>query len=342
MVWKAEPFERQAASASSFTHTSPDGDEGYPGTLTRSVTYTLTDDERARVDYEATTDKATPVNLTQHTYFNLAGDGHGRHPRPRADAQRGPLYAGRRRRSSRPASSRRVDGHAVRLPHSRPPSARASTPTHQQIKFGRGYDHNFVLDGAARRRAALAPPRVIEPTSGRTLEITTTEPGVQFYTGNFLDGTITGKGGQRRTSAAPASASRRSTIPDSPNQPNFPSTVLRPGRGVPLAHRLRVLGAEALTRAGTKLAFAAALVVGAAASAHAQPATARVVVDAARVEGRIDPRLYGQFLEFMYEGIKGGLHAELCATAASRSRRTPSASRATGSAIRTTATTTTA
>jgi hypothetical protein len=152
--------------------------------------------------------------------------------------------------------------------------------------------------------------RLHDPASGRVMEIKTTEPGLQFYSGNFLDGTITGKGGHVYKRHAGLCLETQH-YPDSPQQARLPLDGPESRRGVPLAHRLHVLGAEALTRAGTKLAFAAALVVGAAASAHAQPKAARVVVDASKVEGRIDPRLYGQFLEFMYEGVKGGLAAEL-------------------------------
>ncbi len=223
-LWKGDPFQNGQAAGVVFTRTSPDGEEGYPGTLTVRVTYTLNDRNELAVDYQATTDKPTIVNLTQHSYFNLAGQG-----------------------------SRDILGHQVQINADRYtpvdptliPSGEltpvAGTPfdfrqpvaigaridaDHPQIKVGPGYDHNWVLNrtGSGLQRAV----RVTEPSSGRTLTIATTEPGLQFYAGNFLDGSITGKQGRvykRRFGFC----LETQHFPDSPNRASFPSTVLRPG-----------------------------------------------------------------------------------------------------------------
>jgi len=224
-VWRGEPVDRGDGSASvAFTHISPDGDEGYPGTLTVRVTYTLTPADELVVEYEATTDKPTPVNITQHSYFNLAGAGTSdilQH-RLTIDADRfapvdatliptGELapVAGTPFDFRQPtAIGARIDGDD------------------QQLKNGNGYDHSWVLNrtGVGLVHAA----RVEDPSSGRTLDVSTTEPGVQFYAGNFLDGTITGKGGRvykRRFGLC----LETQHFPDSPNHPDFPSTILRPG-----------------------------------------------------------------------------------------------------------------
>jgi aldose 1-epimerase len=224
-VWRGEPVDRGDGSASvAFTHTSPDGDEGYPGALTVRVTYTLTSADEIVVEYEATTDKPTPVNLTQHSYFNLAGAGTGdilQH-RLTIDADRftpvdatliptGELapVAGTPFDFRQPtAIGARIDGDD------------------QQLKNGNGYDHNWVLNRTGGGLVHAA--RVEDPSSGRTLDVSTTEPGVQFYAGNFLDGTITGKGGRvykRRYGLC----LETQHFPDSPNHPDFPSTILRPG-----------------------------------------------------------------------------------------------------------------
>lgn len=228
VVWRAEPFERADEVGLVLSYTSPDGEEGYPGTLETRVTYTLTDDNEVVVDYHATTDAATPVNLTQHSYFNLAGDGEGDildHV-VMVDADH-----------FTPVDSTLIPTGEVRAVDGTPFDFRTPTPIgarieedDTQLRYGRGYDHNFVLnkpDGATPDSLTLAA-RVYEPTSGRVLEIRTTEPGMQFYSGNFLDGTLTGKNGavyRHRTGFA----METQHFPDSPNQPEFPSTILRPG-----------------------------------------------------------------------------------------------------------------
>lgn len=227
VLWNAEPFENETGVGLIFTRTSPDGEEGYPGTLQARVTYTLTDDNELVFEYEATTDQATPVNLTQHTYFNLAGDGAG-------DILDHVLtiYAD----AFTPVDSTLIPTGEIRPVEGTPFDFTEPTPIgarieqdDEQIRFGLGYDHNFVLsrDGAAADSLVLAV-HVYEPTSGRVMEVFTTEPGVQFYSGNFLDGSLTGKGGvvyEHRTGFC----LETQHFPDSPNQPNFPSTILEPG-----------------------------------------------------------------------------------------------------------------
>jgi aldose 1-epimerase len=222
VVWKGEPFEGKSGAGLAFLYTSPRGEEGYPGTLRARVTYTLTDADELVVDYTATTDEPTHVNLTQHSYFNLAGEGSG-------DVLGHELEVAADRYTP-------VDETLVPLGTLSPVAGTPfdfRTPAaigdrigvkDPQIERGRGYDHNFVLGPAgAWKRAA----RVRDPVSGRTLEVRTTEPGLQVYTGNLLDGTP-GKSGR---AYAPRSGLCLETqhFPDSPNRPAFPPTVLRPG-----------------------------------------------------------------------------------------------------------------
>jgi aldose 1-epimerase len=225
VVWKAEPSASGPASVT-FRYTSPDGEEGYPGTLSARVTYTLGDADDLTFEYSATTDKPTVVNLTQHSYFNLGGA----------------------------ASGHDILGHLLTLDADRftpvdegliplgPLAPVAGTPfdfrkpmaigaridaDDEQIRRGHGYDHNFVLNRSGVGLVHAA--RVFDPGTGRTLDIQTTEPGVQFYTGNFLDGSITGKGGVAYKHRSGLCLETQH-FPDSPNEPSFPSTVLRPGQ----------------------------------------------------------------------------------------------------------------
>jgi aldose 1-epimerase len=223
-VWEAEPFDRDGQAGIVFTHTSPDGDEGYPGTLNARVTYTLTPANELIVDYLATTDKATPLNLTQHSYFNLAGAGTGDilNHQLTLDADRfTPVDA-----TLIPTGDLTpVEGSPFDFRRPTAIGARINAD-HQQLKYGNGYDHNWVVNGESGRLRHAA--RVEESGSGRTLDVSTTEPGVQFYTGNFLDGTLTGKSG-RVYKQRYGLCLETQHFPDSPNHPGFPSTILRPG-----------------------------------------------------------------------------------------------------------------
>ncbi|HEY8853067.1 MAG TPA: aldose epimerase family protein [Gemmatimonadaceae bacterium] len=210
-------------------YTSPDMEEGYPGTLRAHVTYTLTDDDRLIVDYTATTDKATPVNLTQHTYWNLAGSARrdilGHELTINADSMTPVDTTLITTGEITPVSGTPFD---FRTPVAI--GARVDQRQDAQIRYGNGYDHNFVLNrGGAAADALVRAARVVEPSSGRTLDIFTTEPGLQFYSGNFLDGSITGKGGAVYRFRY-GIALETQHYPDSPNHPNFPSTILRPGQ----------------------------------------------------------------------------------------------------------------
>jgi aldose 1-epimerase len=225
VVWHAAPFENDSSVGAVLTYTSPDGEEGYPGTLRTQVTYTLSNDNSLSFAYRATTDRATPVNLTQHTYFNLAGDGKG-------DILSHQLMLNASRFT--PVDSTLIPTGQLAPVKGTPfdftqpvaIGARIDQPD-VQLKNGGGYDHTWVLDRQGDGLSLAA--RLFEPTSGRVMEVFTTEPGVQFYSGNFLDGSITGKDGhvyRRRYGLA----LETQHFPDSPNHPNFPSTILRPGQ----------------------------------------------------------------------------------------------------------------
>jgi aldose 1-epimerase len=225
VVWEAEPFENQDGVGVIFTYTSPDGEEGYPGNLKARVTYTLTDQNELIFAYHATTDKATPINLTNHTYFNLAGDG-------KNDILGHVLTLNADRCT--PVDKNLIPTgelgsvKGTPLDFSKPTVVGARIhDQNEQLVFAGGYDHNFVINRKGPDLALAA--RVEEPTTGRVMEVFTTEPGVQFYSGNFLDGTITGKGGhvyKLRTGFC----LETQHYPDSPNQADFPSTILRPGQ----------------------------------------------------------------------------------------------------------------
>ena len=224
VVWKAEPFEHPDGVGVVFSYLSKDGEEGYPGRLSARVTYTLNDRDELAFDYFATTDKATPVNLTQHSYFNLVGDA-------KRDVLDHELLIDADRFTAVDATLiptgvlAPVQGTPLDFRTPIAIGARIEQPD-EQLRRGGGYDHNFVLNH--KPGLALAA-RVFEPTTGRVLEVSTTEPGLQFYSGNFLDGTVTGKSGRvyRRRYGFCLETQH---FPDSPNHPDFPSTILRPGR----------------------------------------------------------------------------------------------------------------
>jgi len=221
VVWRAEPAA-DGAQRLVLRHVSPDGDEGYPGQMTATATYTLTDDDELRIDYSAVSDKATVVNLTNHTYFNLAGGGLILDHELELAASR---YTPVNKDLIPTGELRAVAGTPFDFTAPHRIGARINDKD-EQLQIAGGYDHNFVLDGAAGEMRRIA--RVTEPTSGRALEVSTTLPGVQFYTGNFLDGTLKGKGGQVYERRA-GFCLETQHFPDSPNQPAFPSVVLRPG-----------------------------------------------------------------------------------------------------------------
>jgi len=228
VVWSTAPAETDSSAAVAFSYVSPAGEEGYPGTLRARVTYTLTDRDELRVDYLATTDQATPVNLTQHSYFNLAGAG----TRDILDHE---LMIAADRYT--PVDATLIPTGELAPVAGTPFDFRTSTAIgariaqHDvQLQNGKGYDHNWVLNRAGAAEGALVlAARVTEPTTGRTLDVFTTEPGIQFYSGNFLDGTIMGKDG-RVYQHRYGFCLETQHYPDSPNHPNFPSTILRPGR----------------------------------------------------------------------------------------------------------------
>ena len=225
-VWDAEEIRQDGAAGVRLARVSPDAEEGYPGRLSAAVSYVLDDDNRLRIDYRAESDRPTIVNLTNHTYWNLGGDGTGN-----------------------------IEDHVLQLAASRyTPVDTSLTPTgelapvadtpfdfttptaigariresHPQLLIGHGYDHNLVLDRASGDSALIEAATLRDPASGRTLTVWTTEPGVQFYSGGYLDGTLVGASG-RTYRQGDGVALETQHFPDSPNQPAFPSTILRPG-----------------------------------------------------------------------------------------------------------------
>ena len=223
MVWEPKILARSEGPSLQLRYTSKDGEEGYPGNLSVTAVYTLTDDNALKLEYTATTDKDTVINLTQHSYFNLAGKGDILNHSVMIPADK-----------FTPVDSTLIPTGELKPVEGTPFDFRTPTPIgarigqdDEQLKFGGGYDHNWVINKPMGKLGLMA--RVFEPTSGRVLEVLSTEPGLQFYTGNFLDGKLTGKGGwvyQRRN----AFCMEPQHYPDSPNQPNFPSVVLKPGQ----------------------------------------------------------------------------------------------------------------
>ncbi len=224
VFWTAEEVKTIDGPAVRLSYLSKDGEEGYPGNLQVTMVYTLTERNELKIDYTATTDKDTVVNLTHHSYFNLAGEGNGdilKHRLKLNAARFTPTDAG----SIPTGELRSVKGTPFDflMPHA---IGERINQDDEQLKFGGGYDHNYVINGrmGVLRQAAV----VTDPSSGRVMEVWTTEPGVQLYTGNFLDGTLTGKSGktyQKRSGFC----LETQHYPDSPNKPNFPTTTLKKG-----------------------------------------------------------------------------------------------------------------
>ena len=228
VIWQGEEFKNAKGAGVSFTYLSKDGEEGFPGNLKLKVTYTLTNENQLIVDYEATTDKATPLNISQHSYFDLAGEGSG-------DILGHELMLNADHFT--PVDKLLIPTGEIRAVAGTPLDFTKSTAIgaridqdYEQLVVGRGYDHNFVINrkGDDKNSLTLAA-RAYEPNSGRVLEVSTTEPAVQFYSGNFLDGTITGKQGhvyKKRNGFC----LETQHFPDSPNHPSFPSTIVQPGK----------------------------------------------------------------------------------------------------------------
>ncbi|HYJ79773.1 MAG TPA: aldose epimerase family protein [Longimicrobiaceae bacterium] len=223
-VWRARGFRDARRVGVVLEHASPHGEEGYPGNLHVQVTYSISDAGGLAVEYRATTDHPTPVNLTQHSYFNLAGEGAGDVLAHELTVDAGvftPLDASHLPTGAlAPVAGTPLD---FRRPHRIGARIRAHDA---QLRMAGGYDHTFVLEGASGGMACAA--RLFDPASGRVLEVLTTEPGMQLYSGNFLDGSLPGKHGHRYGPCAGVCLETQH-FPDAPNQPGFPSTILRPG-----------------------------------------------------------------------------------------------------------------
>lgn len=218
VLWSAHEFD----DGVQLTYLSKDGEEDYPGSVNATVTYRVNDANELRIDYYATTDRDTIINLTNHSYFNLAGRGTILNHELQIEAD-----------AFTPIDETLIPTGEIRNVKETPMDFTSPTAIgarictiDDQLRFAGGYDHNFVLRGdeGAMRTAA----RVYEPQTGRVMEVFTTQPGLQFYSGNFLDGTLVGKSGRAYTKNS-GCCFEPQHFPDSPNQPNFPSTVLRPG-----------------------------------------------------------------------------------------------------------------
>lgn len=221
--WVFRTFEEEEQVGVSFYRLSPDGEEGFPGELKPNVTYTLDNEDNLIIEYTATTDKTTVVNLTNHSYFNLKGEGNG-------DILGHELLIPAPKYT--PIDENLIPT-GIESTYKTPLYFLKSKPIgedieeyHPQLRFANGYDHNFILGRSTKKIIPAA--MVYEPTTGRSLEVSTNQPAVQFYSGNFLDGTIIGKNGNPYVKHG-GFCLETQRYPDSPNQPNFPSTVLRPG-----------------------------------------------------------------------------------------------------------------
>jgi aldose 1-epimerase len=225
-LWTAKDVSKADAAGLELSYLSKDGEEGYPGNLNVTVTYWVTNDNELKIDYAATTDKETVLNITNHSYFNLAGAGNG-------DILKHEVMINADNVTAVDATLiptgeiKPVAGTPLDFTKPMAIGARIDDTKDQQMVYGKGYDHNFVLNNSTGAVALAA--RVTEPATGRVLEVLTDQPGVQLYTGNFLDGTLTGKGGKVYPRRA-GFCLETQHYPDSPNHANFPTTVLKPGQ----------------------------------------------------------------------------------------------------------------
>lgn len=225
VVWTAKPRTSAAGASLELKYLSKDGDEGYPGNLNITVIYTLTEKNELKIVYSATTDKATVINLTHHSYFNLAGAGSPTildHELTIAGSKFTPTDAG----SIPTGELLNVKGTPFDFTKATAIGKRIEQDD-EQLKFGKGYDHNWALDKTGK--ALTLGATVYEKTTGRVMKVLTTEPGMQFYSGNFLDGSIKGKSGQDYPLRS-GFCLEAQHYPDSPNEPKFPSTALKPGQ----------------------------------------------------------------------------------------------------------------
>jgi aldose 1-epimerase len=226
VLWTIDSVKSASPATAVFSYTSPEGEEGYPGTLHVTATYSLDDDATLRVEFKATTDKSTIVNISNHSYFNLSAETGAsvlNHLLLVNASKYTPVDAG----LIPTGELRAVQGTPFDFRKPTPIGARVRDGHDQQIRYGRGYDHNFALDGALGEMRLAA--RIADPSSGRVMEIFSAAPGLQFYSGNFLDATIAGKGG-RVYREGDALVLEPQLFPDAPNQPAFPSARLDPGK----------------------------------------------------------------------------------------------------------------
>ncbi|HQE92616.1 MAG TPA: aldose epimerase family protein [Anaerolineae bacterium] len=224
-VWTSQALEMPAGPALKLTYISPDGEEGYPGTLSVTVVYTLSDENALAIDYTATTDKATVVNLTNHSYFNLSA-GAAKTILDHEMMINAETFTPVDGTLIPTGEIRPVAGTPLDFRTAMPIGARINADD-AQIKFGGGYDHNWIIDGEPGTLRLAA--RVYEPTSGRVMEVHTTEPALQLYTGNSMPPSLKGKGGRTYVRRGGLCLETQH-YPDSPNKPEFPSTVLEPGQ----------------------------------------------------------------------------------------------------------------
>lgn len=226
VLWNARPLATDEGTGVEFTYTSQDGEEGYPGNLGVCVIYRLTEEDEVIIEYHATTDAPTPVNLSNHAYFNLAGEGSGDilgHELTIHASRFTPIDPGLI------PTGQILGVRGAPFDFTSPKTiGRAIEEEDPQLRFGLGYDHNFVIDRENRLGSMALAASVYEPNSGRRMEVWTEEPGIQFYSGNFLDGSILGKSGKPYACRS-GFCLETQHFPDSPNRPNFPSVILNPG-----------------------------------------------------------------------------------------------------------------